>query len=852
MKKVNLVIFTILMLFSFKIEVKAINAIVDVDDSLNLRSDTNIYSNVVASVPAKIELVYVVSANKTGGGCSSNWYHASYKGNEGYVCGDYLELVDNVDYDIGKAACFENDDPLNVWSNVNKSSRLARISCDQEMYILEKSVSSNSSCANWYRVLYGDIVGYSCGTYIYEDEGNNSSGGNKEEDRENIYIGVSTTGDNIYEKNNYMSPISGDGFVSCYEDTGNLTLRSSPGGNSTGNTVSCGVNVKINEIRESSGSCGYYYNITNLETNKSGWVCGYFVNTTKLSSTALSYYEKEESLEEYYTTLRNKGFPDSYLGYLAEIHARHPNWKFEVEKINLDFDDVVANEAYYGRNLLQGSAFNYNYRSMGLDTYDILSDQFFDYPTENGWYNASTEAIAFYLDPRNYLNEKYIFAFESLYYNSSHNASMVSKILSNQTFWPVVYANFPSNVSDDLMLATEEVGISSVHIASRIKQEISGISTTDPRLGGTFNYNGVNYSGYFNFFNIKVYGTNKIVNGMKYAMENGWDSPYDGLYGGSQFVYNEYVGVNQDTMYYEKFDVSTNNGHYTHQYMQNLAATVQETNSSFNSYVGFGDYLDKEMTFTIPVYENMSDYAVVSPRVGNPNNYLKDLKVNGSTVSGFSYDVYEYDITLPALTDSINVNAVKINEEASVSGDGNIAITDDKMVLLIDVVAENGRKRTYTLNILRLESEEEEEIIPIEIIMNNSGVKYDDNYIFGISEDTNIGSFIENIKGVSEISSVSVKDKNGNAKSGVFMTGDMVLVSNSKDTKSYAVLIYGDINGDGKINKDDCLAILRQLNGYVNLDGVYREAADANKDKKIDKDDCLAILRQLNGYANLN
>ena len=35
-------------------------------------------------------------------------------------------------------------------------------------------------------------------------------------------------------------------------------------------------------------------------------------------------------------------------------------------------------------------------------------------------------------------------------------------------------------------------------------------------------------------------------------------------------------------MYYEKFDVSTSDGHYTHQYMQNLAAAIQETRSIFS------------------------------------------------------------------------------------------------------------------------------------------------------------------------------------------------------------------------------------------------------------------------------
>lgn len=43
----------------------------------------------------------------------------------------------------------------------------------------------------------------------------------------------------------------------------------------------------------------------------------------------------------------------------------------------------------------------------------------------------------------------------------------------------------------------------------------------------------------------------------------GWNSPYLGIYGGSKFIYNEYCAVNQDTLYYGEFDVSTKDGDYT-------------------------------------------------------------------------------------------------------------------------------------------------------------------------------------------------------------------------------------------------------------------------------------------------
>lgn len=812
----------------------------DNDDPLTIRNGVGGSAIASASCNAKLEIIEE-NVGKTVG-CNS-WHKIKYNGKEGYACGDYIK-VDNSSYEKGKVLCIENNDPLNIWYDVNKSKSLKQLSCNTQLTVIEKNVASNSKCSNWYKVEHNGTTGYACGKYVSVSSNDITT--------TNPDVGKSSSADNIYIKEDYDNKINGDGTISCFEDTSDITLRSSAGSGSATGKAKCGDIVKINSIKESSGKCGYYYNVTN-QRNETGYLCGYFVNTTKLSQTALNYYSSKEDMDEYTTKLKNLKFPDSYIPYLLEIHARHPNWNFVPEFINLDFNDVVTNEAYNERNLLQGAYFNPNYLSMDLNTYDILNNKFKECPTEKGWYNASTEAIAFYLDPRNYLNEKYIFAFENLVYNSIHTESMVSSILSAQPFWSNVYKNHSGNVSSDLIKVCKENNVSAIHIASRIRQELgTSMTTSDPRLGGTFNYNNKNYSGYYNFFNIDVWGDNKIVRGMVYAMNNGWNTPYKALLGGSNFIRNEYVGVNQDTVYYEKFDVSTNDGHYTHQYQQNLAVAMQETNSTFSSYVSFGNYLDKTITFTIPVYNNMSTYAVTSPSLGNPNNYLKDLKVNGTTVSGFSYNDYEYDITLPAGTKSINVAATKINGNASISGDGNITIGSDKKTVNVVVTAQNGRTRTYTLNITRTQASEDD-IVDISTIMNKSGVKYNDKYIFGIYENTNINSLVDNVEKVSELASASIKDKNGNTKnSGVFKTGDVVTISNSKDSVSYTVLIYGDINGDGVIDKLDYLAVLRHYYNYAKLSGVYKDAADANHDGKIDKLDYLAILRDYYGYAKIS
>ena len=748
----------------------------------------------------------------------------------------FFALINLTEADVTRAKvyCPDDNEPLNIRESIGGEVKTA-LACNMEVKVIDENAGVDGNGTKWYKIEYGNgSVGYAISTYIRIIETVKLSGS-----------------DNIYIKENYDSALDSDGFVACYEDTTDVSLRKSPCGTSTGNKVSCGEKVKINSVSEGSGTCGYYYNITDSKGN-SGYVCGYFVNTTKLSSTATNYYNTNESLDSYYTTLTNKGFPESYLPYLAEIHARHPNWIFDAEIINLDFDDVIEGESAYGRNLLEGAYFSQNYRSMGINTYDILNDTFYQYPTEAGWYDASTEAIAYYMDPRTYLNEKYIFAFESLNFNSAHTSQIIQKILSSQTFWPKVYQGYDGNIYEDIITATQQVDISAVHIASRIKQEISGISESDPRLGGTFNYNGQSYSGYYNFFNIGVYGDNKIVKGMIYAKDHGWDSPFDAVYGGALFIRSGYIDVNQDTMYYQKFDVSTTNGHYTNQYMQNLAAPVQETNTTYNTYVNnFSEYLNTAIKFTIPVYENMSNYAVVAPSIGNPNNYLKNITIDGSTISNFSYDDFSYDIKVPGKVNSIKIGATTINGNATVKGTGDIPINEKQTTITLTVTSESGRSRDYVINVTKDEVEEGE-IVELSYILDNIGIKYNDEFIHGISENTDVKSLINNVSKVNTYASATIKDKDGNSKtSGVFKTGDKITISNSKDSIELPVVIYGDVNGDGVINIFDATNALSEYYGYIKLSGVNKISADVNKDGKTNIFDATNILSHYYKYITI-
>ena len=723
--------------------------------------------------------------------------------------------------------------------------------------ILDTNAGSGNGCPNnWYKVSYGNYTGYSCGTYITV----NNTSSNDEDDS--------------YSRYNYDIAPSKDGTIACYEDTGSVGIRSNVNGSRTGKVVDCGEEIDILNVVNtvtvtSSGSvCPYWYQIQ--RGSDTGYICGYFVNTTKLSSTAENYYNSNsngETKDSYKTMLKEKGFPDSYIPYLLEIHARHPNWNFVAEKINLNFDDVVNGESVDGRNLLQRSSVDDGYLSTNSHTYDILNNKFSEYSGEPGWYNASKEATAYYLDPRTYLNEKYIFAFETLEYRDNQAPSIIESFFSGKTLFDKPYSYYNNQTkgsnglysdgstgkySNDIVNASKSANVSALHVSSRMLQEV-GSSGSASSSGNSFTYCGQTYSGYYNFFNIGAYATDcatNIQNGLYYAKNQGWDTPYKAIVGGAKFLTNNYISINQDTIYYEKFDVSTGNGNYTHQYQQNLTAPISEGGTTYNGYYNsLKSYLDSAITFVIPIYNNMPNYAVTAPKLGNPNNYLKDLTIDGKNVSNFNYNTYNYNVYLNSDVSSVKINATSIVSTSNVTGTGTIQITSNQQTNKIVVTAANGKKREYSITFNRQASNP----ITIEEAMNNSGYKYNENYLFGINVGTNVSSLIGNITSYNNSVTVSIKSSTGAIKTNdSFRTGDKITVTGSDGSKEYVAIIYGDVNGDGMIDKNDLLYVQSKAFGYTTFDTLKTVSADINKDGKVDKNDLLYVQSHVFGYSKIN
>lgn len=279
--------------------------------------------------------------------------------------------------------------------------------------------------------------------------------------------------------------------------------------------------------------------------------------------------------------LTRQGFPEDYKKSLRALHAAHPNWVFVAQKTGLNWNDVLKKETAKNVSLVQKS-YPSSYRST---TYRSQA--------EPGWYNANATVVAYYMDPRNFLNEDRIYMFENLAYQGEYQTvSVVNKIISGTK---LASYGFNANV---FMAAGKTYKISPVFLAARVRQETGGdsASVNGSKSGGTVVYNP---------FNIGAYGSNPVAQGLAYAKKQGWTTPAKAVNGGASYLASGYINKNQNTIYLQRFNVANglkNAG--THQYMTNIMAPYSEAHITKTSYAKLG--IDKEsLGFIIPVYNSM-------------------------------------------------------------------------------------------------------------------------------------------------------------------------------------------------------------------------------------------------------
>ena len=589
-------------------------------------------------------------------------------------------------------------------------------------------------------------------------------------------------------------------------------------------------------------------------------------------------------------------YPSIYT-LVRELQVAHPKWNFTILYTGLDWNTVIYNEtlAAHGRSLLQTSIMSGNEDDWvcsvcGWTKYD------------NGtWYCASEKAVKYYMDPRNWLNETYIFSMESLRYDPTiQNIEGVQEILDG-TFMDtnkITYIDtsgktqvINKSYAQIFMEAAEKYNVNPYALASRVRQE-QGTSGTSSLISGTYtSSDGESFVGYYNYFNIGATGNTEaeiIKNGLTYAKNarRNWTSPELAIMGGANF-FSSYVNDYQDSGYLQKYQIDpAGSSLYAYQYMQNISAPYSEGVTTRSAYIEMG-LLESEFNFVIPVFENMPEIASPIPgveattptvvsgnvivttknfpltiRSGPGTSYsavgfapigavlTRTEKAQKADSSGIYWDKVEYKSGTQTITGYATREYLKEFEtETSV---GNIEMVTTEICNLRTAQGTTGTKVIQVLpqgtsvTAISKSNSATDGHIWYRVKLSNGTEGYVSSAFLqtGTTEKYQIeGSYIK-IAPDTLISDIPGATLTGSKMA----TGEKVTLEGA----TYTIIMLGDVNGDGNITPADYVRIRNHIMETIFINGEYMLSADVNCDGNITPADYVRIRNHIMEYMKIS
>lgn len=568
-------------------------------------------------------------------------------------------------------------------------------------------------------------------------------------------------------------------------------------------------------------------------------------------------YTEDASFEELIAA-----FPESYKDDLRKIHAQYPNWVFKPVFTNTEWADALTAECALGLNLVSGTSIS-SWKSTQPGAYDWTTSTWKNDFDSGNWVQASQELIAYYLDPRNYLDSTYVFTFLDFSYDESQTKEGLAAVV-NGTFMAGTFTESGNtyNYVDVILDAGKQTGMNPYVIATIMRNEL-GVNGSDS-ISGTV----PGYEGYYNYYNIGAYAANgltAIQRGLWYAKGSGigsttynrpWNSRCKAIVGGADFYAKNYVTVGQNTAYFKKFNVIGCDKYpaYTHQYMTNVQGASSEGRTLAKAY----DESARTQTliFQIPVFNNMPETACAKPTGdGSPNNKLSSLSVESYAFTpGFNTDILSYDVVVEKTARQITITATALDSTASISGTGTFELQPGVNTFEVVVTAQNGQTRIYEINVDGIPVTEDPGVSDpsAPVFQTQLSVSHSAKTISGVPGVPYTAEQLITALGVTN-GSAQVVDAGGNAITGNVGTGAIIKLTNAAGEAAgeYTLIIYGDLNGDGDIGGIDLLRLHKHILSITQLSGASVLAADINRDGTINGLDLLRLHKHILGMQTI-
>lgn len=136
-------------------------------------------------------------------------------------------------------------------------------------------------------------------------------------------------------------------------------------------------------------------------------------------------------------------------------------------------------------------------------------------------------------------------------------------------------------------------------------------------------------------------------------------------------------------------------------------------------------------------------------------------------------------------------------------------------------------------------------------------VNEDNGYVSKIEPNTKTSSIFDKIEYNKDKFDVVIKNINGKEISdddliGTGTTISLVSKDSREEIQTFTVIIYGDVNGDGKIYATDYVKIKNHIMDIEKIKGACLEAADVNHDGKIYATDYVKIKNYIMGTGDIS
>ena len=202
---------------------------------------------------------------------------------------------------------------------------------------------------------------------------------------------------------------------------------------------------------------------------------------------------------------------------------------------------------------------------------------------------AAQSDVEKYLNPKNFTTGYAKYQFLDLSVSNGISAAALNNYLKGK--------GVLEGKGEVFLAAAQASGISEIYLTVHSVLE-SGNGKSQLASGTDFNGTTV-----YNLFGIGAYDSDPVNGGAKYAAEHGWTSVDAAIYGGAEWISQNYINAGQNTLYKMKWNPEKP---ATHQYATDVAWAVKQARTIKSLVEASGG----SVSFDVPVYSGEGEFGI--------------------------------------------------------------------------------------------------------------------------------------------------------------------------------------------------------------------------------------------------